>query len=110
MNEYAVFLTALDCHCVRAVSVLDIYVLFCYVLLMGLIHSIKTDKNEVRISHKNVTFLFSATNLIENTQRCYAIYSTLLPICAVAMAVKAMCTYCDTVLGCNLNSYSQLFF
>jgi hypothetical protein len=41
----------------------------------------------------HVTSQFPATDLIENMQRYYDIYSVLLPICTVALAVKAVCKY-----------------
>jgi hypothetical protein len=44
------------------------------------------------------THTYSATDLIENTQRYYEVYFTCLPTCMITMAVKAMCKYYGTVL------------
>jgi hypothetical protein len=43
--------------------------------------------------------MFITAALTENTQRCYEIYSKLLPICAVATAVKATCKCWCRALG-----------
>jgi hypothetical protein len=51
---------------------------------------------------KNVSALFSATGLTENTQN-YEIYSVLLPICTVVTAVKGLCKYFSTVIVCDSN-------
>jgi hypothetical protein len=44
-------------------------------------------------AYKNVTVLLTAADVIVNSQRCNEISSVLLPVCTVAMAVKAMCEY-----------------
>jgi len=41
-------------------------------------------------------FLFLTEHLTENTQKVYDIYSTLLPVHAVAMAVKMVLNYCGS--------------
>jgi hypothetical protein len=51
---------------------------------------------------KNVTFLSVSVSCspiagcLENAQR-YEIHSIHLPVCVVAMAVKAVCNYCATL-------------
>jgi hypothetical protein len=49
-------------------------------------------------------------DLIQNTQRYCEIYSILLPIYTIAMAVKVMCKYFGRVSGCDSNPYSKPFF
>jgi hypothetical protein len=43
--------------------------------------------------HKNVTLLLTTADVIANSRRYSDSSSVLLPIYAVAMAVKAMCKY-----------------
>jgi hypothetical protein len=44
---------------------------------------------------------------IENTPKDLMKYTVFLPICTVAMTVKAMCKYCGRVFGCDSNLHSQ---
>lgn len=50
-----------------------------------------------------VGVLFSTANLIEHIERCHRIYCQLLPGCAVAIALKAVCAYCS---GGSWSSFS----
>lgn len=52
-------------------------------------------------------FLFPTKAVTEKAQRCYDIYSTLLPICTAAMAGKLILTYCRRVFGCDSNPDPQ---
>jgi hypothetical protein len=45
-------------------------------------------------------------DLIEKTKMCTAIYSVLLPVCTVVMAVEAMCKDCGGDFGRDSNPYS----
>ena len=50
-------------------------------------------------------FLFPVADVTEKTQEDIMKFITLLPICKVATAVKAMCQYCSTVIVCNSNPH-----
>lgn len=54
-------------------------------------------------------FLLPTPGLMNNTQGYYEIYCTLLPVCKVAMGVKAKCRYCSRVLSCDLSLHSTFF-
>jgi hypothetical protein len=51
--------------------------------------------------------LFPTVNLIKTSQ-LYEIYSILLPPCAVAMTVRALCMVCYVAFGCDFNPNSKL--
>jgi hypothetical protein len=59
--------------------------------------------------YRDLTFLFSAVNLIENTQ-VYDIFSVILPVRTVVTAVKLVWMCCGRVCGCDSNPHSQSLF
>ena len=54
-------------------------------------------------------FLLVTESLTQNTQKFYDIYSTLLPVHAVAMAVKMVLKYWGRVFGWFMSSFHIIF-